>query len=355
MALEYVGGTSGSGTGTTYNISLLSLTGGIASAPAADDLVVVVTGWAWTADVNPGVTTAGYVEVYDLHTNDTRDAEVAVAYKVMGGTPDASVTVSGSGNVANGGATVIHVWRGADTTTPIDVTPPTGVGGSNSSNPNSPAITPVTTDAIVLSVGLCTGDTTPLTKTAPTGYINAVSVAGTGSTMSAIACIASKVWTGGPEDPAAWTGGETSTSDSWAAGTLAIRPAATGFTLVVDPGSFSMVGTTTNILYARSLPVESVEFTLSAPETSLLNNRSLPATSDAFIFTGLDVTFQKLILLAASLGEFNLIGTTAEVKASRQLVCDSASFNLAGISIKALLDMFPAGSDNTSSSTIIND
>ncbi|MDI6733945.1 MAG: hypothetical protein QMD50_00420 [Patescibacteria group bacterium] len=225
--LEYVGGASGTGTGATYSVSLTGLTGGIGSSAAAGDLVIVVTGWASAADGNPGVTTpTGYTEVYDLYKSDTRDVNMSVNWKIMGGTPDTSVTVSGHNNAANGGATVVHVWRGVDSTTPMDVTPPTGVTAANASSPDSPSITPVTSGAYVLSVGMGTGDTTPLTKTAPTGYGNALSVAGNGSTMSIIANIASKVWSGsGAEDPAAWTGGETSTSDSWAAGTLAIRPA----------------------------------------------------------------------------------------------------------------------------------
>ncbi|MFA5868068.1 MAG: hypothetical protein WC891_08985, partial [Actinomycetota bacterium] len=227
-AVQYVGGASGTGTGATYSVSLTGLTGGVGSAAIAGDLVIVVTGWASAADGNPGVTTpTDYTEEYDLYKSDTRDVNVSVNWKIMGGTPDTSVTVSGFNNAANGGATVVHVWRGADQTTPMDVAPPVGVTAGNASSPNSPAITPITAGTYVLTVGMGTGDATPLTKTAPTGYGDAVSVAGTGSTMSAIANIASMAWSSGAEDPAAWTGGETSTSDSWAAGTLAIRPVET--------------------------------------------------------------------------------------------------------------------------------
>ena len=226
-ATSYVGGATCSGTGATYSCSLTALTGGSGSAAIANDLVIVVTGWASAANGDPGVTTpTGYTEVYDLYRSDTRDVNISVNWKVMGGTPDTSVTVRGYNNAANGGATAVHVWRGVNTTTPMDVAPPTGVTAGNASRPDSPAITPITTGAMVLSVGMGTGDATPLAQTTPTGYSNGRSVAGTGSTMSVIANIASKTWSGsGAEDPAAWTGGETSTSDSWAAGTLALRPA----------------------------------------------------------------------------------------------------------------------------------
>ena len=223
LSLEYVGGTSCTGTSATYSCSLTSLTGGSGSSPQEGDLVIVVTGWASTADGDPGVNTTGYTEVADLYGNDTRDANLSVNWKIMGSTPDTSVTVRGFNNAANGGATVIHVWRNANSTTPMDVTPTTATG-KNGAYPDSPSITASTSGAYVLTVGLGTGDTTPQTFTAPTGYGNAISVAGAGSTMSAIAVIASKAWTSGAEDPGAWGGGESTTSDSWAAASLAIKP-----------------------------------------------------------------------------------------------------------------------------------
>jgi len=231
-ALQYVGGTSGSGTATTYNVSLNgTLTGGLATSPAAGDIVIVVTGWASTANGNPGVTApTGYTEVYDGYANHgtQRDANLSVSYKIMPGTPDTSVTVSGFNNAANGGATAVHVWRGVDQTTPMDVTPPSspaGVTAITGSRPDSPAITPLTSGAVVLAVGLGTGAATPTAMTAPTGFINGRSVIGTGTTMGAVANIASQAWAGGAVDPAAWTGGTTSANDSWVAGTLALRPA----------------------------------------------------------------------------------------------------------------------------------
>lgn len=223
-ALQYVGGASATGTGATYNVSLTGLSGGIGSSAAAGDLVIVVTGWASAADGDPGVTTAGYTEVYDLFGNDTRDANLSVNWKIMSGTPDTSVTVSGFNNAANGGATVVHVWRGADQTTPMDVAAPAGATGNNGALPDSPAITPVTSGAYVLTVGLGTGAAAPTVFTAPSGYVNAVSAAGAGSTMGAVAAIASVAWAGGAVDPGAWTG-TTGTTDSRAAGTLALRPA----------------------------------------------------------------------------------------------------------------------------------
>ena len=237
-ALQYVGGTTGSGTAATYNVNLNgTLTGGLASSPAAGDIVIVVTGWASAADGNPGVTTAGYTEVYDGYANDTRDANLSVSYKIMPGTPDTSVTVSGFNNAANGGATAVHVWRGIDQATPLDVAAPSaplGVSAINAARPDSPAITPATSGAVIIAVGLGTGAAAPTAMTAPTGFVNGLSATGAGSTMGAVANIASQDWAGGAVDPAAWTGGTTSTSDCWVAGTLALRPAAGPNSTITD-------------------------------------------------------------------------------------------------------------------------
>ena len=237
--LAFVGKASNSGTGATYTISLTSLQGGISSSAAAGDLVIVVTGWSSAANGDPGVNDAGYTEVADLHSSDTRDANLSVNWKTMGPTPDTSVTARGFNNTANGGATVVQVWRNAASTTPMDVTVTTASANNQSAaNPNSPSITPVTTGAYVLTAGLGTGDSAPGAgfTTVPSGYGNATTTPGIGSTMSAIAVIASKAWTSGAEDPAAWGGGETSASDSWAAATIAIKPATTFLGNDTDPG-----------------------------------------------------------------------------------------------------------------------
>lgn len=225
-AISYVGGAEASGNIIGYDVSLTGLTGGSGSAAAAGDLVIVSTGWVGTADGNPGVSTAGYTEITDLHANDTRDAEFSVNWKVMGSSPDTTVSCNGSGLATNGAVCVVHVWRGVNITTPMDVTE-TETSGINAATPNSPSITPVTSGAIVISTGLATGAANDTSVTAPTGYGNQVDIS-VDPGNAAIVGIASKAWSGsGAEDPAAWTNFTTSTSDSWAANTLALRPAIT--------------------------------------------------------------------------------------------------------------------------------
>ncbi|MBI2030764.1 hypothetical protein HYT05_04020 [Candidatus Kaiserbacteria bacterium] len=221
--LTYVGGAEASGNSAAYNVSLTGLTGGIASAAAEGDLVIVSTGFVSTSNGNPGVGTAGYTELNDLYANDTRDANFSVNWKLMGVSPDTTVSCNGSGSASNGAVCVVHVWRGADQTTPFDVAS-TSATATNSAVPNSPSITPTTSGAIVISTGLGTGSAVDNSVTAPTGYSNKVDISVDPSSAATVG-ISSKSWSSGAEDPAAWTTWTTSTSDSWAAMTLAIRPA----------------------------------------------------------------------------------------------------------------------------------
>lgn len=227
-SITYVGGASAtSGAGTDYSITLNSLSGGVSSAPQLGDLIFVVTGIATTniSQRDVGVTTSGYTQAFaDLFSNNTFEATMVVAYKVSDGT-ETSVTVLGSGSGNRGAASVVHVWRNVNTTTPLDVTPTTSLGVS-SSRPNAPAITPVTAGAVILACGLgasSSSNTTPLTT--PSGMTNGVNVNGTGTNTSCKTSIASySGWTSGAYDPAAWTDGSGDASNAWCAATIALRP-----------------------------------------------------------------------------------------------------------------------------------
>jgi hypothetical protein len=227
--IVYVGGATGTGTGATYSVSLTSLTGGIASAAAEGDIVIVTTGWAGpsASNGNPGVTTSGYTELSDIYGSDTRSANLSVDWKIMSSTPDTSVTVSGYNNAAYGGATVVQVFRGVDQSTPIDVTTTTATG-TNSNLANAAAITPTNAGALILACGIGTTDSTPTAKTLPstTEIAYPLQVSGTGSTNSAIAAMFAIYYSqSAAYDPAAWSGGENdTTNDSRAIATVALRP-----------------------------------------------------------------------------------------------------------------------------------
>jgi hypothetical protein len=334
MALEFVGGKSANGTSADFAISLTSLVGGISATAATGDLVIVATGFSRTlSSANPGVATSGYTEVADIAGNDIRDAQFSVNWKLMGGTPDTSVTCLGSGDASLGSVGIVYVWRNADQLTPLDVTRAT-VTGANSAIPDAPAITPVTAGSVVVATGLGTGAASDAIVTAPSGYTNAFNTSSSGALSEhAIIGVASKAWSGsGAEDPPAWTGWTTSTSDSWAAVTLAIRPAADGatYTLTAAQGSFTLTGQTTNLKAARKLTAGSGSFSLTGQTTNLKKGYAFSVSQASFVLSGQTATFQATRKLTASQGSFSLSGQTANLKRGYTFTAAQGSFALTG-------------------------
>lgn len=136
MSWQYVGGTTGTGSGaTSYTVSLAgTLTGGLASSPAPGDLVVVMHAFAHTASVAPtcsGNVTGAYTGVGTaIHANDTWDTEVRPFYAVMGSTPDSTLTVNRINNTTYGAATAGAVYRlSASRSTEVGVVLPNLVSG----------------------------------------------------------------------------------------------------------------------------------------------------------------------------------------------------------------------------------
>jgi hypothetical protein len=138
----------------------------------------------------------------------------------MGGTPDTSVQVSGTGSTNNAGRVTVFVFRGVNGTTPIDVTATTATG-INTGRPTPPAITPTTSGAWIYSMG-ASGNQAPLafTSTLP-NFITATQ----GDTTSVTIGSGAFEWVSGTYTPAQFGGNSTSTNYSWAAVTLALRPA----------------------------------------------------------------------------------------------------------------------------------
>jgi hypothetical protein len=176
-----------------------------------------------TSDFDMQVSTAGYSELADLYANDALDGQLGVFRKVQGATPDSTVVCVGTTASTGSAAAVEHVWTGADTTTPEDATTTTATG-IDSGVVDSPAITTVTANAIVLSTGSnANADTT---VTAPSGYGNQVDIEGNDSSDCVVMMASIAVVSPAEEDPPAWQDLTTSSFQSWCAATVAIRPAA---------------------------------------------------------------------------------------------------------------------------------
>lgn len=226
MALQYVGGNTGTWAGATTgnnNVSLTGLTGGLASSAAAGDIVIAVyvTGSAAdrTLSITDGTTAYNLISTEQYSNGTSYDTNLRVAYKVLTAA-DANTVFGPTGNAADAGAAAVHVWRGVNTATQLDVAavPATGTG---TGRPNPAAITPTTTGAIVIVGG---GGAAATGATYTSSDLSNFRTVTSSDNNDAMLGVGSFAWTSGPFDPAAWTGGTTNAADSWAAITLALRP-----------------------------------------------------------------------------------------------------------------------------------
>lgn len=221
MALTYVGGTTSSAvgsTGTNLTVSLTSLLGGSASAPAEGDIVIVsyATGSDVDRDLSP--VTSGYTRHCDLYSGDNYDTNLWVATKIMGSTPDTSVVLPPSGHVYDAITVSVQVWR-ASSGNAISIYDIQTATGTNGGRPTPPAITPTRLTSIVISAGAyALSSTTALTSSDLSNFVSV----GRNDTNCSTLGMGSFAWTSGTFTPAQFGGGSTSTSASWCAYSLVI-------------------------------------------------------------------------------------------------------------------------------------
>lgn len=233
MAIELVGsataGKAGASSGNSTIALNSGLTGGIASSVSNGDLVIAAFAscsysinrtLAITDGTNP-YTLAGS----ELYAADNYATNLRVAYKFVSG--DIETTFGPTGNSSDGGATAVRVFRGVDPTTPLDVSVTTATG-SNSILANPPAITPATAGSVIacfVAGGHLFGTQT-FSSSDLTDFIN---VTGNDVTDVTLGSGLKTDWTSGAfdPDPLSFTFAD-DVVFSWAAITIALRPAGAG-------------------------------------------------------------------------------------------------------------------------------
>ena len=201
-----------------------NLSGGIGTTPAAGDIVVLAIALG-AAATTLMTAPAGYTQIAHFASNDTYDAVLYVGYKIMGSTPDTTFPIPSALSTSNSQMAIVSVWRGVDQTTPIDVSTVTATG-IDSRLANPPAITPVTENAIVIGIGATAYSGTVYTFSAGGNLTGFVSASGSDTYDGALG-LGYHEWVSGQFDPTAFSITGTTTSDSWASATLALRPAIT--------------------------------------------------------------------------------------------------------------------------------
>lgn len=225
--LQYVGGTTANGLGTTANIvvSLTSLTGGTDSSPQTDDLVIVSAELGnYLGSYNHAYKIVGYEQIVNITAKDTSGSTLQVGYRFMDATPNTTFTIRNGTTTYDAYSIAVHVWRNVDKTTPIDVAANT-ITKINTVIPDPPAITPITPGAqIIVTCGGGHVRGAGILYSAP--YLsNFTRIGSPVDSSSTTIGIGNVSWTSGTYDPAAWTfGGGDSVTFSCSAATFAIRP-----------------------------------------------------------------------------------------------------------------------------------
>ncbi len=221
-ALSYVGGKTFSrvGTTSTTSVSLTDLTGGLSSAPAANDIVFVAVATGSNTIRSQAVT--GYTQVASLYADDTLDTNLFVGYRVMGATPNTSVTIPSTGSVDDAQTVAIQVWRNYHPNI-FDVTATTATQ-ANTVLVNPPAITTVSINTVLLVIGA--GGHVQGSRTYTASYLSNFLTVGDNDTYDSTIGFGSISRPDvGTYDPAAWSFSSTNSVDfSCASVTIALKP-----------------------------------------------------------------------------------------------------------------------------------
>lgn len=132
--------------GGTYNFSGLRDASNNVPTLQQNDVVVVAMGRRGFSGLTLDESTpTGYTRIYGY---DSDTINFVVSYKIMGATPDTSLTVVNANSPSNVGSPglTIHVFRGVDPTNPVDVNAQAAVGSGTA---NAPAITPASANALI--------------------------------------------------------------------------------------------------------------------------------------------------------------------------------------------------------------
>jgi len=243
MAIEFIGSGFGNGgaSDTTYNFSSLLNALGAVPTLQPGDLVVVCSGRRHTASL-PQTAPTGYSTLitHTYSNGTTQDTNLIGFYKVMGSTPDSSFILPASGVAAGGSAFTVHVFRGVDVAAGLDGPGKVTATNVGATATDAPSITPVTPGAGIFVVGAAcaaAASLTILTKPANLSSIPNSYVAALPSSGQATIGAGFFPWVSGAFDPAAFGGGCAAAAGSWAAVSIAMKPAAVGGNMKVWNGS----------------------------------------------------------------------------------------------------------------------
>lgn len=262
--------------------------------------------------------------------------------------------------------------RGANTTTPEDVTA-TSSSGDNDFTPANVAITTITNDCLVIiahHASLPDGVSAGKTAGAPSGWtlIDVERYTAGADLFEVFLEVASlDVPTLGTVTPGAWTGTANDATAEWATIAIAIRPLASAgaFSLILNAGSYAITGKASGIVSAKILNavtgVYSIvgkaaglfksfilslvtgNYVIDGKATSLISIRHLNAATGSYILSGKAAGTVKQIVLNAIAGSYVLDGKSATLKLDRVLLASKGIYDITGLA--AVFEYIPVSTD----------
>lgn len=233
--IQFVGGATAVKDGATTGTSTIplnsGLTGGISASAQSGDFVIATFSGADTGNIDRTYSisdgTTEYTAIADLFSNSTADVNFRAAYKFI--TADTATTFGPTGTTNAKGTMSVYVFRNVNTTTPLDVAATTATA-INTRIANPPSITPITSGAFIVAIGVGgVGQTATYSSSDLINFFTAVPAGLStfftpGGTVLGIGHKAD--WVSGAFDPAAFTLSiADSTSVGFCAVTIALRPA----------------------------------------------------------------------------------------------------------------------------------
>lgn len=225
-------GQTGTGTAGTCSVNLSSITG-----LATGDVVILFAGITSTSAAGDP-TAAGWTDCgVGKKLNSASTAAMRCYYKVMGTTPDTTVSITG-GASGDGCCAAAFAFSGVNNDTVMTATATSATGSST--NPDPAAITPTANNACVVAAAY-----TPIQDTSPsatvTNYLPSTPL-NTNSAATRLGTIAAmyRILSGGAsvsENPGAFTSWTTS---AWASITVALNSRLAARATLASAGAFTV-------------------------------------------------------------------------------------------------------------------
>lgn len=226
--IQYVGGKVVAQAGSVGSVDITidsGLTGGVASAAAAGDFVLIMHGQANGSTITFTDGTTAYT--YIAATAQIADTPAAKAlyyragWKFMGGTPDTIIRLASTGNVQHTRLSAVAVFRNVDPVTPIDVAQ---VSATSAATLNAdPGSISAAATACVVAFGAAVSDAA-IGSNYSSSDLTDFQTAGFGSAINGVVGFGHKLLAG-TFDAAQFTGPGAGTNPATAALSIALRAA----------------------------------------------------------------------------------------------------------------------------------